>query len=54
MQFFLHSDTRIRIVNGELEFECTDESKFDVVKFGGQLYQVRLVAPVQFVAYRNL
>jgi len=31
-----------------------DESKFDVVEFGGQLYQVRLVSPVQFVAYRNL
>jgi len=31
-----------------------DETKFDLVSYGGTLYEVRLVSPVEFVAYRSL
>ena len=31
-----------------------DESKFDTVTVGGQSYQVKLVNPIEFVAYREL
>lgn len=31
-----------------------DESKFNLVTFGGQQYQVKLINPVRFTAYREL
>jgi len=31
-----------------------DESKFDLVEYGGNTYQVRLSSPVEFVVYREL